>query len=96
MNGHLLKGSHRENWSFVNVLITISLIELNPLSIMKERKDVGVEGGTSIERELAGDFSLDPAGTSCLLLQTMKTSHVINSRDQKPALFFHLMGKHCS
>ena len=72
MNGHLLKGSHRENWSFVNVLITISLIELNPLSIMKERKDVGVEGGTSIERELAGDFSLAPAGTSCLLLQAMK------------------------
>lgn len=38
---------------------------------MKERKGVGVEGG-SRERELAGDFSLAPAGTSCLLLQAMK------------------------
>jgi len=72
VNVHGLKGSHRENWSFVNVLITIPLTELNPLSIMKERKDVGVEGGTSMEKELAGDCSLAPAGTSCLLLQAMK------------------------
>lgn len=72
MNVHSLKGSHRENWHFVNVLITIPLFELNPLSIMKERKDVGVEGGTSMEKELAGEFSLAPAGTSCLLLQAMK------------------------
>lgn len=70
MNVHSLKGSHRE--SFVNVLITISPTELNPLSIMKERKGVGVEGGTSIERELAREFSLAPAGTSCLLLPAMK------------------------
>lgn len=39
---------------------------------MKERKGVVVEGGTSTERKLAGDFSLAPAGTSCLLLQAMK------------------------
>ena len=45
---------------------------MNPLSIMKERKGVGVEGGTSMDRELAGDFSLAPAGTSGLLLQAMK------------------------
>lgn len=37
MNVHSLKGSHRENWSFANVLITVSLTELNPWSIMKER-----------------------------------------------------------
>lgn len=72
MTVHSLKGSHRENWSFVNVLITVSLTELNPLSIMKERKGVGVEGGTTREGELAGDFCLAPAGTSCLLLQAMK------------------------
>lgn len=59
-------------WRFVSVLITIPLVELNPLSIMKERKDVGVEGGTSMEKELAGELSLAPAGTSCLLLQAMK------------------------
>ena len=40
---------------------------------MKERKGVGVEGRTSKHgRELAGDFSLAPAGTSGLLLQAMK------------------------
>lgn len=69
---HSLKGSHRENWSSVNVLITIPLTELNPQSIMKERKNVGVEGGTSMEKELAGDLSMAPVGTSCLLLQAMK------------------------
>lgn len=67
MNVHSFKGSHRESWSFANILITVSLTELNPWSIMKERKGVGVEGG-SREGELAGDFSLGPAGTSCLLL----------------------------
>lgn len=71
MNVHSVKGSHRENWGFVSVLITISLTESNPLSIMKERKGVGVEGGTSTEGGLAG-FSLAPAGTSCLLLQAIK------------------------
>lgn len=58
MNVHTLKGSFRENWNFVNVLITISIIELNPLSTMKGRKKVGVKGGTSMEGELAGDFGL--------------------------------------
>lgn len=71
MNVHSLEGSHRENWSFANVLITVSLTEWNPQSVMKERKGVGVEGGGR-EGELAGDFSLVPAGTSCLLLQAME------------------------
>lgn len=60
MNVHSLQGGHRENGSFVNVLITVSLTELNPLSIMTERKGVGVEGGTSKGRGTGRRFQSGP------------------------------------
>lgn len=83
---HGLKGSHTER--FVNVLIIISLTELNPLSTMKETKDVGVEGGTTMEGELAEISAWPLQEPAACCSKQYNSLHVINSSDQKPALFF--------
>lgn len=97
VNVHHLKDSHRENWSFVNVFNYNCLHWIEPIEHNERKKGCRCGGRHKPGRGIGRGFQPGPCGNQLLAAPSNEKSlHVINSSDQKPALFFQVIRKHGS